>query len=108
MYDDSKGHKIKLAMKIGGEYKIKHVGRKAWVRFADEVGLDPSQVLERCEELALAAPGAFADVAASLDQGFGSSMPAQLAEAVGDAASERLDSLTADNLFPVTGATRRD
>jgi len=90
-YDDSKGHKVKLAMKIGGEYKIKQIGHKAWTRFAEEIGLDESIVLDRCEELATNAPRAFA-VAAGVTTAPGP-MPEQLTDLVTRAAQDRLDSL---------------
>ena len=98
-YDDSRGHKIKLAMKIGGEYKIKRIGRKQWERLADELNLDNKQLIERCEELATATPAAFEAAA----DAFGakrhtSSMPDQLTSLVTDAARARLDSLATGNL----------
>jgi hypothetical protein len=98
-YDDSKGHKIPLAMKTGGEYKIKRIGRKQWERLADELNLDKKQLIERCEELATATPAAFEAAA----HAFGakhhtSSMPDQLTSLVTDAARARLDSLANGNL----------
>lgn len=93
-YDDSEGHKIKLAMKMGGEYKIKRIGRKQWKRLADDLSLDSSHVLERCEELATATPTAFEDAANAFKAPRHSSMPDQLTGLVNDAAQARLDSLT--------------
>lgn len=93
-YDDSKGHKLTLAMKIGGEYRVKRIGRKAWGRFAEDCGLDASAVIARCAELATATPAAFE---AAADHYVGSNvrstLPEQLAVMVSKAASERLDSL---------------
>jgi serine/threonine-protein kinase HipA len=98
-YDDSRGHKIKLAMKIGGEYKIKRIGSKQWERLANDLNLDNKQLIERCEELATATPAAFEAAA----DAFGakrhtSSMPDQLTSLVTDAARARLDSLANGNL----------
>lgn len=98
-YDDSKGHKIKLAMKVGGEYKVKRIGRTQWGRLANDLGLDEQQVLHRCEELATAAPNAFSKATAEYGaKGHSSSMPDQLASIVMAAASARLDSLATNHL----------
>lgn len=98
-YDDSKGHKIKLAMKIGGEYKLKRIGRTQWGRLAQDLQLEEQYVLDRCEELATAAPDAFSRAAAEYgDKGRSSSMPDQLTTAVARAASARLDSLATNHL----------
>lgn len=97
-YDESRGHKDKLAMKIGGEYKIKRIGKKQWERLADELNLDKQQMIERCEDLATATPAAFTAAAGA----FGakrhiSSMPDRLTSLVTDAARARLDSLSNGN-----------
>lgn len=93
-YDDSNGHKIKLAMKVGDEYKIKRIGRKQWIRLAQNVGLSETWVLDRCEELATAAPAAFEEAAASYPElNRSSSMPADLTTLVRQVAHERLNSL---------------
>ncbi len=68
-YDDSKGHKPKLAMKIGGEYKLKRVGRRQWVKFAEELGLAPKGVLDRASSMAERVSEAFVDAAASAEHG---------------------------------------
>ncbi len=66
-YDDSKGHKPKLAMKIGGEYKLKRIGRAQWVRFAEELGLAHEEVLDRAISMAGRISQAFDDATASVE-----------------------------------------
>ena len=106
-YDDSKGHKVKLAMKIGGEYKIKRIGRMQWKRLATELNLDVSSVLDRCEELATDAPSAFERSQTSFEAtGHVSSMPEQLTTLVTEAARARLDSLTRGNLHTMPALAR--
>jgi serine/threonine-protein kinase HipA len=60
-YDDSNGHKIKLAMKIGGNYGLHHADRRsAWERTAGELKLDPERLINRVVDLARRTPAAFA------------------------------------------------
>lgn len=44
-YDDVDMQKIKLAMKIGGEYKLSLIGLRHWQKFARETRLDPDKVI---------------------------------------------------------------
>ena len=43
-YDHVDMHKIKLAMKIGGEYKLSQIGLRQWQKFARETRLDADKV----------------------------------------------------------------
>lgn len=56
--------KIKLAMRIGGEYRVGHVGRRHWQRLAEDNGLDPDRVVAHVKEVARSAPDAVAYVVA--------------------------------------------
>ena len=47
--------KIKLAMKIGGEYRLGFIARRHWQRLAQDNDLDPDRVVARVIELATAA-----------------------------------------------------
>lgn len=97
-YDESKGHKIKLAMKIGGEYKVKKIRRKHWERLAVDLNLNPEELIDRCEEMATAAPDAFQEAAATFAATPHESLAAdQLADLVSTAARARLDSLANDS-----------
>ncbi len=59
-YDDTAGHKVKLAMKIGGDYKLRRTDRrKAWEHTADELKLDRDRLIARVIDLAVRLPAAF-------------------------------------------------
>lgn len=53
---------VKLAMKIGGEYRLSEIGLRHWERFADENRIAFDQVRERISEMAEQLP----DLAASV------------------------------------------
>ncbi|MGM4954316.1 type II toxin-antitoxin system HipA family toxin [Bradyrhizobium barranii] len=44
-YDDVDLQKIKLAMKIGGDYKLSQINLRDWQKFARETRLDPDKVI---------------------------------------------------------------
>lgn len=46
-YDESDLNKIKLAMKIGGDYKLSQIGLHQWQKFARETHIDADQLVER-------------------------------------------------------------
>lgn len=83
-YDDSHGHRVKLAMKVGGDYRLQRTDRRAaWERAAGELGLDARRLIERVIELARGAPSAFE--AAASDSGLaavGSDLPRRLVDLV--------------------------
>jgi serine/threonine-protein kinase HipA len=56
------GPKIKLAMKIGGHYRLSSIGRSAWERLAHDLRLDPEIIIARAINLAERAPGVFSMV----------------------------------------------
>ncbi len=51
-------HKVTLAMKVGGEYRLRIVGPPQWQKLAAELRLDPASVRSRVRELADAIPDA--------------------------------------------------
>jgi serine/threonine-protein kinase HipA len=51
-YDLSRLHKVKLAMKLGGEYQLREIGVRHWRRLADEVKLDPDVIIARAADMA--------------------------------------------------------
>jgi serine/threonine-protein kinase HipA len=82
--------KLQLAMKVGGEYRLKAHRASSWVRSATELGLDPDAVLARVVELVARAPEALAEVAATAEvRALASPLPGRLVDAVG-ARSRRL------------------
>jgi serine/threonine-protein kinase HipA len=83
-YDDSNGHKLKLAMKMGGEYKLSRTDRRrAWERAADELKLGQSRLIERGLDLAARTPDAFAlAVERAVERGVESDVLGRLVELV--------------------------
>jgi serine/threonine-protein kinase HipA len=61
-YAKHRERKLKLAMKVGGSYRLHDIGRYHWSKLAAEIGLSEDDVLGRAIELALAIP----DLAVSL------------------------------------------
>lgn len=55
--------RMKLAMKLGGEYRLRNITRRHWVKLAAELHLDPDATLARAQRLATALPDAAADTA---------------------------------------------
>jgi serine/threonine-protein kinase HipA len=45
-YDDIDLQKVKLAMKIGGEYKLTNIGVQQWRKFAREMRIEPGELVE--------------------------------------------------------------
>ncbi|SCE88889.1 serine/threonine-protein kinase HipA [Micromonospora viridifaciens] len=63
-YDDMYLPKLRLAMRIGGEYRIERISGRHWRRFAGDNGLDPESTIERIDQLAARVPPSFAAAAA--------------------------------------------
>jgi serine/threonine-protein kinase HipA len=55
-YDEFDLRKVKLAMKIGGEYKLTQIGLREWQKFAREVRVDADELLERLMAMAKQLP----------------------------------------------------
>jgi serine/threonine-protein kinase HipA len=82
--------KLRLAMKIGGEYSVSS-SRNTWPRAAAELGLPADELIDRLCELAERAPDAFAEAANAPDVvDLGRTLPAKLAELVADRAARCL------------------
>jgi serine/threonine-protein kinase HipA len=45
-YDEFDLRKVKLAMKVGGEYKLSDIGLRQWQKFAQETRLDADELIE--------------------------------------------------------------
>jgi len=61
-------HKAKLAMKVGSKYKIKDIVGRHWLACARELGLPPSELLQRIGAMAEQIPAAAMKVADSMDK----------------------------------------
>jgi serine/threonine-protein kinase HipA len=48
--------KVKLAMKIGGEYRLRNIGLRHWQRLAAELRLDDANLIDRIRTMAQAIP----------------------------------------------------
>lgn len=59
---DAELHKVKLAMKVGGEYLVRRIGALHWAEFARDIGLDEALLLDRIRDLAARIPDAVRDV----------------------------------------------
>ncbi|MCC5951002.1 MAG: type II toxin-antitoxin system HipA family toxin [Acidimicrobiia bacterium] len=83
-YDSSNGHKLKLAMKLGREYRLHATDRlSSWNRLAQEVDLAADDVIGRVAQLASTVGDAFAEVAGDAAIGeLDSDLPDRLVEAV--------------------------
>ncbi len=57
-------NKIRLAMRIGGEYRLRYIRHRHWVRFAEESGLDEDSISADVRELTAQIPDAVADTCA--------------------------------------------
>jgi serine/threonine-protein kinase HipA len=55
-------HKTTLAMKLGGEYRLRAIGPRQWHKLSAELRLDPGRVRDRVRELAARIPDAAATV----------------------------------------------
>jgi serine/threonine-protein kinase HipA len=58
-YPRSDPHKLKLAMKIGGSYRIRDIDRRRWQAFAREANVDEAALIDRAKAMAAAIPGEF-------------------------------------------------
>jgi serine/threonine-protein kinase HipA len=82
-YDGFHLPKLKMAMKIGGEYRLAAIGGRHWRRFAEANGLDPARTLARVDSLAERVPGALAAAAGDeVVKELGSGLPSRLVDSV--------------------------
>ncbi len=86
-YDDSKGHRVKLAMKVGDDYRLPRTDRRrAWEAAADDLQLDSERLIDRVRDLAARIPAAFAQAIDDSDARELSDMPERLLRLVTDRA----------------------
>lgn len=55
-YDDIDPHKARLAMKIGDDYRLHHIGLSEWRKLAATVKVDPDVIVERIRSMAAQLP----------------------------------------------------
>ncbi|MGY3695899.1 serine/threonine-protein kinase HipA [Bradyrhizobium sp. USDA 3240] len=61
-YDDVDLQKMKLAMKVGGEYRLAQIGAREWQKFARETRFDAEKVIAGLNSLAELLPDNVSDV----------------------------------------------
>jgi serine/threonine-protein kinase HipA len=84
-YDDMYLSRLRLAMRIGSEYRIDAITARHWEAFADRNALDPAAVKARIDDLARRLPDAFRQAAeAEPVRELKSELPARLAEKIGE------------------------
>jgi serine/threonine-protein kinase HipA len=93
-YDDMYLPRLRMAMKIGGEYSMEGLAGRHWRRFATTNDLDPGPLLARITDLAALLPGGLRAAAEAPEvRALGSDLPEKLVERV-----ERRVALCADRL----------
>jgi serine/threonine-protein kinase HipA len=93
-YEDLYRPKLRLAMRIGGEYRMAQVGARHWSRLALAVDLDPEALLARVDRLAAQVPDAFGQASADdAVRALTSALPARLLDAVATNAQACRDAL---------------
>jgi len=61
-YDDIQIQKVKLSMKIGGEYRLRDIGPRQWRKQAADLRIDEAALIDRLTEMARQLPDAVSDV----------------------------------------------
>lgn len=54
-------------MKLGGEYRVKAIAKRNWVKLSEEMGLPAETLLARCDDVASRIVQAFESAAADSD-----------------------------------------
>lgn len=85
-YDDSGEYEVKLAMKVGNDYKLRRTDRlSAWNHAADELKLDRARLVSRVLDLAERVPEAFVQALEDADLGeLSTDLPERLVALVSD------------------------
>ena len=88
-YDDMYLPRLRLAMRIGTEYRVAAITGRHWTLFAEQNGLDPARTLARVDELARRLPAAFRTAGRADDVvQLGSALPDRLAGRVEEHAEQ--------------------
>jgi serine/threonine-protein kinase HipA len=61
-YREGRGPRVKLAMRIGGEYRLRAIDRRSWERLATEIGAEPEAAVAVVRDVVEQVPDALAGV----------------------------------------------
>ncbi|GIM93820.1 hypothetical protein Ato02nite_056130 [Paractinoplanes toevensis] len=82
-YGDMYLPRLRLAMRIGSEYRVETITGRRWRAFASQNGLDLDRTVARIDELAARLPAAFREAASATPvAALKSALPERLAAAV--------------------------
>ena len=88
-YGDFDPMRVKLAMKIGGKYRLRDISPRNWEKVADELGLDQRAISERIRAMADALPAAADGVQRDMrDAGMAHEIVDRLADMLKDRAAK--------------------
>src|SRR5262249_54102915 len=88
-YDGFDMHKVKFAMKIGGEYKLSQTGLRQWQKFARKVRVEPDRLIARLAAMAKQLPDEVNDARAEAgEQGLAAPIIERLAAKLIERGSE--------------------
>ena len=80
--------KVRLAMKVGGTYRLRDVGARQWRKLAADLRFDPDALLQRIRDLAAALPDHLADIRRAAEtEGLDHPLMTRLADALSDRAA---------------------
>jgi len=86
--------RVRLAMKIGGAYRLRDVGPRQWSKLAAELRLKTDELLARIRELAVTLPDKLADVRrAAENEGLDHPLITRLSDALSDRARRCRDAI---------------
>lgn len=89
VYDHMYQPRLRMAMRIGGEYRLEAISGRHWRRFATANGLDADEVIHGLDSLAARIPDAFATAAKSKAvTALRSELPSRLVERIASRATD--------------------
>jgi serine/threonine-protein kinase HipA len=102
-YEDHRLYRIKVAMKIGGEYLVRRIGRHQWERLAEQNNLPVEHVFEQADALLQRLPAVVQHVR---QQAIGQGLNSSIVDGFAARVLERIETCKAA-LTPAVGAGTR-
>jgi serine/threonine-protein kinase HipA len=82
-YTDIDIEKVKLSMKLGGEYRLRNIGLHQWRKLAGELHIDPEEMIARVDSIAVQLADNISDIKSRMsDEGVVPPIVARLADAL--------------------------